>query len=393
MRKESIAVYSSGLIQGICLVTFPAASTILTSPDAFNFSSTAYGSLFISQTIFALFSTAMNPRLCQYFSSKSVFIFGLIANLLSMVLMAFSVMATKRSELAHFILVVATALLGAGFGLTVPTLNAMTALLFPAKIDSMLLLLNALLGVGSALAPIFMALFVAFGFWWELPLILAGLIAFLILYSVSLTLPGEKIPYRTKSFKQNKTLVRFRIFGAFAFLYGTIETLNANWVSIYMKTSLHATHEIQALALTAFWGMVTVGRFVFAAFDKSIRERFVYQLSPFICAAGFLLLASLKDGESTWAVFASGLMGFGCSTLLPLTVGFGTQQFKSIAGAIPGMILTYYLIGYGIAAFGVGPLQEFAQIQLREIYYFGAFIAMILGLISIGIVKTKPKEM
>ncbi len=334
----------------------------------------------------------MNPRMCRYFSSKSVFLFGLMANLLSMVLLAFSVVAMKNFELAQFILLVATAFLGIGFGLTVPTINAMAALLFPAKIDSMLLLLNALLGVGSALAPVLIALFVAYGFWWELPLFLVCVIAFLIFYSVPLTLPGMKIPYATKSLKKNTTPVRFWIFAAFALLYGMIETLNGNWFSIYMKASLNATLEIQALALTAFWGMITVGRFFFAAFDKSVRERFVYQLSPFICTAAFLLHASLKDGESKWAVFASGLMGFGCSTLLPLTVSFGTQQMKSIGSSIPGMVLTYYLIGYGIAAFGVGPLQEFSQIELREVYYFGAFIALILGVISIVIVMTKTKD-
>jgi len=44
---ELIATFSAGLIQGIALVAFPAASTILTNPEGYGLSSTEYGSLFI----------------------------------------------------------------------------------------------------------------------------------------------------------------------------------------------------------------------------------------------------------------------------------------------------------------------------------------------------------
>ena len=43
-RTESNTVYAAGLVQGIALVTFPAASTIFTSPSHYDLSSTQYGS-------------------------------------------------------------------------------------------------------------------------------------------------------------------------------------------------------------------------------------------------------------------------------------------------------------------------------------------------------------
>ena len=66
--------------------------------------------------------------------------------------------------LAYGLLLVATACLGAGFGLTVPTLNTFTAVFHPAAIDQSVLALNALLGLGTALAPLFVAIFVGLGF-------------------------------------------------------------------------------------------------------------------------------------------------------------------------------------------------------------------------------------
>ena len=67
------------------------------------------------------------------------------------------------------ILLTATALLGLGFGLTVPALNTFAAAFFPAHVDRAILVLNALLGLGTALAPALVAVFTAIGAWWGLP--------------------------------------------------------------------------------------------------------------------------------------------------------------------------------------------------------------------------------
>ena len=46
-RAESRAVYAAGLVQGVVLVTFPAASTIFTAPGGYGLSSTQYGLMFL----------------------------------------------------------------------------------------------------------------------------------------------------------------------------------------------------------------------------------------------------------------------------------------------------------------------------------------------------------
>ena len=60
--------------------------------------------------------------------------------------------------------------LGIGFGLTVPALNNLAASFFPAAADRAVLYLNALLGLGTALAPVLVAVFLGIGLWWGLPL-------------------------------------------------------------------------------------------------------------------------------------------------------------------------------------------------------------------------------
>jgi hypothetical protein len=44
-RNETRVVYSAGVVQGIVLVTFPAASTIFTDPSEYDLSSTQYRAL------------------------------------------------------------------------------------------------------------------------------------------------------------------------------------------------------------------------------------------------------------------------------------------------------------------------------------------------------------
>lgn len=387
INKKSFAIYLAGLLQGVTLVAFPAASTILTNPHQFDLSGTAYGGLFIPQAILSIGASAFNPMLIKRFSSKFIFLIGILFNLISMVLLASSVILMHSKSLSYITLLLATGCLGLGFGLTVPTINGVAALLHPAKIDSVLLALNALLGVGTALAPIFISAFVAIGFWWGLPVILSILLCILFLVCLPLTLPKGKLEIASTS--RSHVPSRFWIFALFALLYGVVETLNGNWVSIYVSEYVHASMRMQSFALSAFWGMLTFGRIFYAATGKIIREELVFQISPFICCAAFIFVAFLSSGADLPTLFAFGLTGFGCSALLPLIISFGSRQLKVIAPSVPGMVISFYLLGYGIAAFGVGPLQDSAHISLRTVYGMGAMIALFMGIISFFIVPTK----
>ena len=75
--------------------------------------------------------------------------------------------------------------MGIGFGLTVPVVNSLAAALFPGRVDVAVLALNALLGLGTALAPLLVAVFVGLGAWWGLPLTVGVLLAALLVWSVA----------------------------------------------------------------------------------------------------------------------------------------------------------------------------------------------------------------
>ena len=69
----------AGLVQGITLVTFPAASSIVTDPTEYDLSNTRYGAIFLPQVVTAIATSLLSARLADRFSSKQVLLVGLAA--------------------------------------------------------------------------------------------------------------------------------------------------------------------------------------------------------------------------------------------------------------------------------------------------------------------------
>jgi MFS family permease len=83
-RREVIVVYLAGIVQGIVLVTFPAASTIFTDPDQYDLSNTRYGFLFVPQVLTAITASLLGSSLARRSSTKRVYLAGLLAGLVAM---------------------------------------------------------------------------------------------------------------------------------------------------------------------------------------------------------------------------------------------------------------------------------------------------------------------
>jgi MFS family permease len=387
-RAETSAVYGAGIVQGIALVTFPAASTVLTDPAEYDLSSTQYAGLFLPQVITAIAASLLGAGLGDRFGTKRVYLAGLVAALLSMALLLVSQFFTDDQSLAFGLLLLATACLGAGFGLTVPSLNTFAAAFHPGTADRAILVLNALLGLGTVLAPVFVAIFIGLGFWWGLPLTSAAMLVALLAVSVGLPL---RVPAREAApdGRRPPLPARFWVYAGFAVLYGVCETLNGNWSQLDMTSNLGASTTAAAIALTAFWAMVTVGRVLSAATERRVPARVTYHVLPFLLAAAFVLIALLPEDEPIAGVLAFGLAGLACSALLPLTISFGQKELASVSAAVAGGVIAFYQLGYGIAAFGVGPLLD-SGVELPTVYGLGALIAAAMGAWSFAVVRRRP---
>jgi MFS family permease len=134
-RTEIGVVFGAAVAQGLALVTFPAASSIFTSPDGFGFDSARYGTMFVPQVVFAILASAFAPKLARRSSLRRVLLAGFAGNIVSMTLLALSRLLIGAPDTAFAVLLVATAALGFGFGATVMALNTYAEAFFPAGID------------------------------------------------------------------------------------------------------------------------------------------------------------------------------------------------------------------------------------------------------------------
>jgi fucose permease len=392
-RGEIAAVYTAGIVQGVALVTFPAASVIFTQPDGYGLSSTAYGAMFLPQAVTAIGASLLGLTLTRVLGIKRVFLLGLAANLLAMTLLVASQFMIGIHTLAYGVLLAATSSLGIGFGLTVPAVNTLAAGFFPRKVDSAILVLNALLGLGTALAPVLAALFVGLGVWWGLPILVGAGTLGLLVASLPLALGQDSTVAGVTTARERRPIpAQFWVFAAFALLYGIVETMNGNWATLYMTQDLGATAAQASLALTVFWGAVTGGRVLFAALARWIPETAAYCFLPFVVATAFVTMAILPNGEPSLGVVAYGIAGLGCSALLPLTISFGQKALPTIAASVAGSLVAFYQVGYGIAAFGVGPLREAVGLGLNSIMGGTAAVALTMAALSFAVVRSQSSS-
>ena len=319
-----------------CSSRFPAASTIFTSSSEYDLSNTQYGVLFLPQVATAITASLLGGWLGRRFGIKRFYLAGLACGLVSMLLLIVSTLFESNTSAAFPLLLVATAFLGVGFGLAVPALNTLTAAFHLAAVDSPVLVLNALLGLGTSLAPVLVAIFVGLGFWWGLPVLSAILLTGLIAVSFGLPLRAETPAAPAAGQARSAIPTRFWLFAGFAVLYGICETVNGNWSQLDMTRELGASTTVAAIALTAFWAMVTVGRIGIAAVERWLPTRLAYHTLPLGLATAFVIIAVLPRGATGAGVLAFGLAGLGCSALLPLTISFGQEQLVAISAAMAG---------------------------------------------------------
>lgn len=380
-RAQVAAIYGAGLLQGLALVTFPAASSVLTSPQAYGLSNAEYGALFIPQTVLAIVASLMGDKLAGRWGEKRVLLIGLVADLSSMAALLASRFVLGQHSAAFSLLLGATTLMGIGFGLTVPALNTFASTLFPRRVDGAVLAMNALLGLGTALAPALVALFVGVGFWWGLPLVVGALLGGVFVWILCLSL----IAASTQAQRRVRLTRRFWLFAGFALLYGVAETMNGTWAILYMRSALRAPAGSASLALALFWAAATAGRVLFAGIARWLPSQNIFRALPWLIGMAFVLTALVPASAPWLGTTAFALAGFGCSAILPLTISFGGAKVP------PGELIAFYQAGFGIAAFAVGPLHDSAGVPLRILFGAGALVALAMATVSIAIVRASPK--
>jgi fucose permease len=374
-RIEISIVYLAGLAQGFALVVVPAASGLLTSPRGYALTGVEYGALFVPMVAGAIAASAAGGVLALRWGLKRLFLGGVALDIAAMALVALSAAFIGRHVPSYSTLIVAMLALGGGFGSTLTALNSLAPGFFPDHAEPALTALHTLLGTGTALAPILVSTVNGRGWWW-IPAMVAALLLLLALAGSTQPLTIAT-PARAAAGGPFAVLRGFSgrlwAFVAVVLLYGIAETLYGNWAILYLHGERGLSAHWAGLALAAFWGMVTVGRLIIAVASVWIPPRHVYRVLPLLLLAAFLLVPHAATGAGAIAAF--GFAGLACSAFLPLSIGFAEEQFPQFAQLMAGELIAAYMIGYGVASFGVGPLVDSGALRLGGIYAGASVVA------------------
>jgi fucose permease len=385
-RGEIALVYVAGLAQGFALVVVPAASSLLTDPAAYGFSSAAYGALFIPMVIAAVIASAAGGVLVLRWGLKRLFLTGLVLDVIAMGLVALSALVLGAHTAAYVLLLGAMLALGGGFGATLTAANRLAPGFFPDRAEPALTALHALLGTGTALAPLLVSAASGAGWWW-IPAAVAAVLLALALAAATRELavagPTAAAPPQGPLALFKRTPGVLWAFIAIVVLYGICETLYGNWAVLYLHHGRAFSQRTAGLALAVFWGMVTLGRIVIAVLSVWVPARWFYRALPLLLVAALLIVPHAATPLA--AVVAFGAGGLACSAFLPLSVSFAEERSPALAEVMAGEMMAAYMIGYGIASFGVGPLVGADAARLGIVYAWASLLAVAMVLLAIAL--------
>jgi fucose permease len=385
-------VYATGLAQGLALVSFPAAATILTAPEGYALSSSQYGSIFLPLFVGSVLASLLAPALARQWSLKTVLLIGLVANGASMGTFAASSAMTGTPGLPYALLLAATGLLGLGFGATLTAINAFATGFFPGRSETAVTALHTLLGTGTALAPLLVAV-LSGGRWWWLPVgvgVASGIL-FLLALAHRLKMPGGNEPSSSLGMAEVARALpgRFWIWFGFALMYGVCETLFGNWGTVYLDQQRGLPPATANLALAAFWAAVTAGRLLVAVVSIRIPPAVIFRLLPILIVAALVWVSVTSD--ATLGVLAFAFAGLACSGCLPLSIGTASSETPRFLETISGWMVAAYMMGYGIGAFAVGPLRQVGDLPLSTVYLGATGIAAAMVVLAL-VLAHRPRQ-
>ncbi|HEX7964861.1 MAG TPA: MFS transporter [Gammaproteobacteria bacterium] len=376
-RWAAVAVvYGAGLLQGAAFVLVPALGAVLEAPP-YGLSSGAYGALFLPQMVGAILSGLLAGNLRRRWGARGSFRLGLGCNVLAAALLAASVLFAGR-DTAYALLLLETALLGLGFGLTLAVINDLATQLFPRATVAAVTVLNAVIGGATAFSPLVLRGLASVDLWWAWPVTLSVL--FLGAALASMVLSGETQTTADESGWRWRPLLPF---AAAVLLYAAVEGTFGSWAALYLGLHGGSVGE-GAFALTAFWSAMTVLRLGLSAVRG--HTRIFYLASPVAMAACLTAIALAAAPHMLVALFAAA--GAACGIFYPFSMSFAFATFPRSATRVAGLLVAALMVGEGLGSYLPGFLQHWLPMDA----VFGVSVLWCLPLFVLALLITGKKR-
>jgi MFS transporter, FHS family, glucose/mannose:H+ symporter len=375
-RDSVLSVYSTALLQGALGVVFPASSALLR--ERLLLSDTLYGALYLPGLILAIITSLMGHALLRRWSLKTLFVFALVSQTVTLVLIALSGLLGRTYGLPSLILgLIVSGPAGGAMGIT---LNTAAIELFPHRKSGALSALHGVLGAGAALGPVLVAAFISLGHWAIAPLILAAGMIAMVLISTKRPVIGLT---ETLEEKHGRSDVppRLVLRSLTGFLYCMGEATFAAWAVLFLRENRGLPMGVAAASLSAFWLAMTVGRLGGAVLVRWISPLRLGLILALGMAGSFLLVADARGPIDSLLRFAAA--GLGCSALFPLLMSLASGEFPDRTPQVSAVFTGIAMVGIGVGCFAVGPLR--GPLGLERIFRFSSVGPILLMLLMLAL--------
>lgn len=403
--RESRLVGLTAFAMGMALVTFPAASGVIMGSRDFALSGVQYGELVLPEAVVAILAALTGFGLRRRHPTRLAYRIGVSLSLLSMLLLLATAPVEGSQSVTFPILLAGSALLGAGFGFTVPVLMAYSRFLHATDEDPSLLVLNGALALGAILAPAIAVGFAHIGWWWGLPVVVGAL--HVVQLSLSGHLPANAgAPPEPRAHSRKRT-VRFLAYAVFAMVYATSAAIIVIWCQLKIASPPPTVVPAQltafitvagepitlrtSLILAALWGgLLVFGRVIFAAADRWLTGlwRLACYLVPLVVFGALIAAGVLSSHHEIAVIAVFGLAVAGCSALLPLRMSFHRLDVVAITAALAGGMAAYQL-AYGFMIDGARPHPS-PGADVGLLFALASLVGVVMAILAIAAIRNRP---
>lgn len=377
---HAISVYFGAVLLGLTLVSFPASSAFLRASTGI--SDVAYGSIYLSQLVTGILGALLGGVAVRRIGLRGMYLITLAFFALSQILLASS--AGANAGVALILLMCATACFGFGFGFGGGPLNAFLPLLFPRRANVAIVALHMSAGAGLTIGPFLIAMLATQHRWLAAPMGLCALATLLFLLTLCLRLPAAPGGGPAASLWPEPGRTSF-FWGtaAMALLYSIAEAMFSNWCVLYLVEEKQIPLQVAALALTCFWGSLTIGRLLVSVGVLWIRPLLLLLTLPVLIAVAFVVVSDVHSTAT--AILGFALAGFACSGFFPLLVGVAVAPFPRDVSWIASMLTAAMTVGVGIGSYAIGALHHALSITTLYRYSIIYPVALLMLLIALRI--------
>ena len=162
-------------------------------------------------------------------------------------------------------------------------------------------------------------------------------------------------------------------FAMAVFIYAVGEGIFGSWANIYLSVNKALPAHDGALALSVFWGSMTLFRVLLALVpERVVAQRLFYLAAPLGMGVCFAALPFLSSAWTLIGTFA--MAGVACSVYYPFSMSYGLTAFAAQQTRIAGLMVAALMAGEGIGSFALGPLQNL--VTLERIYLISTLLAV-----------------